>query len=361
MLMVKSVPEGGNWRNIPEHIPSKRLEQIRISGGRTTLYGRLHRERPSYTITTYFNRPGNGTYIHPKQDRVISAREAARLQSFPDNYIFYSSKTSFCKQIGNAVPPLLSYCIAKRIKQIQKVKNVVDLFCGAGGLGLGFEWAGYNIVVANDNFPAACETYRNNHKKTILIEGDITESTVKDALINSIKKNKIDMIIGGPPCQGFSYAGKRLKDDPRNFLYKEYVEIVERVRPKVILIENVEGILTSDKGKTFQGIKTDFEELGYKLHGKKMHAIQFGVPQKRKRVVIIGVLNGNPEECFPKEILKDESKYITVDMAINNLPTIEMNGGKDLTEEKLITNNFYQQFLAGKIPVEEYYKILKSR
>ena len=119
MAMVKSVPEGGNWKNIPEHIPSKRLDQIRLSGGRTTLYGRLRREHPSYTITTYFNRPGNGAYIHPKQDRVISAREAARLQSFPDKYVFHGSKTSLCKQIGNAVPPIMAYFIARRIKQIQ--------------------------------------------------------------------------------------------------------------------------------------------------------------------------------------------------------------------------------------------------
>lgn len=358
LAMVRSIPEGGNWENIPEHIPSKRLEQIRISGGRTTLYGRLHRERPSYTITTYFNRPGNGAYIHPEQDRVISAREAARLQSFPDNYIFHGSKTSLCKQIGNAVPPIMAYFIAKRIKQVQKVKNVIDLFCGAGGLSLGFEWAGYNIIAANDNFPAACETYRNNHKNTLLLEGDITDRNIKNELIAAAKNIKIDIVIGGPPCQGFSYAGKRLKDDPRNFLYKEYVEIVEKVKPKVVVIENVEGILTSDKGRTYEGIKIDFEDLGYKMYGRKIHAVKFGVPQKRKRVVIIGVLNGDPKECFPEEILDDESDFITVDMAISNLPLLEMNGGKNSVNGTLKPENFYQEFLAGKISIEEYYKNL---
>ena len=120
--MVRSVPPGGNWKNIPLDIPSKRLEQIRVSGGRTTLYGRLSFEKPSYTITTYFNRPGNGTYIHPIHDRVISAREAARFQSFPDNYIFQGSKGSLCKQIGNAVPPLLAFSIATQIKKRQRRK-----------------------------------------------------------------------------------------------------------------------------------------------------------------------------------------------------------------------------------------------
>ena len=177
MKMVKAVPEGGNWKDIPLDIPSKRLERIRETGGRTTLYGRLRKNKPSYTITTYFNRPGNGAYIHPTQDRVLSAREAARLQSFPDNYIFQGSKTSLPKQIGNAVPLLLAYAIATQIKKQTKVKNVLDLFCGAGGLSLGFEWAKFNIVAANDNFNAACDTYRANHSNTILIEGDITMNT----------------------------------------------------------------------------------------------------------------------------------------------------------------------------------------
>ena len=108
LRMVVSIPAGGNWKNIPLDIPSKRLERIRETGGRTTLYGRLRWEKPSYTITTYFNRPGNGAYIHPKDNRVISAREAARLQSFPDDFIFEGTITKKFKQIGNAVPPLLS-------------------------------------------------------------------------------------------------------------------------------------------------------------------------------------------------------------------------------------------------------------
>ncbi|MFA5113740.1 MAG: DNA (cytosine-5-)-methyltransferase [Candidatus Margulisiibacteriota bacterium] len=351
--MVEAVPQGGNWKHIPLHIPSKRLEQIRKSGGRTTLYGRLSWDKPSYTITTYFNRPGNGTYIHPDEDRVISAREAARLQSFPDSYIFYGSKTSFCKQIGNAVPPLLAYFIANIIKKRNKVSNVLDLFCGAGGLSKGFEWAGYNIVAANDCFNAACETYRNNHKDTILIEGDITNKDIKKSILQSIKNKNIDIIVGGPPCQGFSYAGKRLIDDPRNYLYKEFVNIVEQIKPKVILMENVEGILTSNGGKTYESIKKCFTQLGYKIHGKKMHAVRYGIPQKRKRVVIIGLLKGDPESCFPKELFIDESKYTTVQEAIGDLPPINK------TRKQRIKNvSTYQRFIRGQITAEDYIKDL---
>lgn len=354
LKMVVSIPEGGNWKNIPLDIPSKRLERIRETGGRTTLYGRLRWEKPSYTITTYFNRPGNGVYIHPKDDRVISAREAARLQSFPDDFIFEGSKTSLCKQIGNAVPPLLAYFIAKKIKEETKTKNVLDLFCGSGGLSKGFEWAGFNVVAANDNFNHACETYKKNHKKTVLIEGDITNENVKKAIYKSIKNKNIDIIVGGPPCQGFSYAGKRLVDDPRNFLFKEFVEIVKKIKPKIILVENVEGMLTSNKGKTFESIKESFSELGYIVHGKKLHAVKYGVPQKRKRVVMVGVLKGNPEECYPDEIISDENRFVSVKDAIGNLPTIKVNGGENFLKQKIAPKGLYQKLMAGLITPNDY-------
>jgi len=361
MQMVVSVPQGGNWKNIPTSIPSKRLEQIRKSGGRTTLYGRLSWSKPSFTITTYFNRPGNGTYVHPTQNRVISAREAARLQSFPDDFIFSGSKGSLCIQIGNAVPPLLGYFLARKIKKYTKTKNVIDLFCGAGGLSKGFEWAGYNIIAANDNYKQACETYRVNHPNTIVIEGDITKKEVKKELFEAIQNKEIDIIAGGPPCQGFSHAGKRLVDDPRNFLFKEFVEIVKQVKPKVIVLENVEGILTMNSGKSFESIKESFRELGYKLEGKKLHAVRYGVPQKRKRVVIIGLLNGIPNECYPDEVIQDESKYLTVREAIDDLPEITVNGGSHAIEEITESNSDYQKFLAGKITIKDFERSLRQR
>lgn len=359
--MVLSVPQGGNWMNIPHHIPSKRLEQIRKSGGRTTLYGRLSWDKPSYTVTTYFNRPGNGTYIHPEQNRVLSAREAARLQTFPDNFVFHGSKGSLCIQIGNAVPPLLAYFLASRIKENTETKNVIDLFCGAGGLSKGFEWAGFNIIAANDNYKPACETYRINHKNTSLIEGDITNTDIKKALFEATIGKKIDIIIGGPPCQGFSHAGKRIIDDPRNFLFKEFVEIVSKVKPKVVVLENVEGILTMNNGKSFEGIKESFRELGYNLAGKKLLAAKYGVPQKRKRVIMIGVLEGNPEDCYPEEIFNSEDKYLTVREAINDLPEINANGGSQVIESETKPNSIFQKFLAGKVNIVDFVKILHQR
>lgn len=354
LKMVESVPQGGNWKNIPTTIPSKRLERIRATGGRTTLYGRLRWDKPSFTISTYFNRPGNGSYIHPSENRVLSAREAARLQSFPDNYVFCGSKTSLCKQIGNAVPPLLAYSIAKKIKNITKTENVLDLFCGAGGLSKGFELAGFQIVAANDNFKSACETYKKNHKNTILIEGDISQRETKERLLSAISHKKIDVIMGGPPCQGFSHAGKRLIDDPRNRLYKEFVELVKLIKPKVILMENVEGILTINQGKTFQDIKKGFQKLGYRVYGKKMHSERFGVPQKRKRVIIIGLLQGDPALCYPNDIIIEDKFCLDVRMAIDNLPSLPVNGGKDLIDIALKPKNNYQKFMAGSITIKTF-------
>ncbi|HAG7488030.1 TPA: DNA cytosine methyltransferase, partial [Escherichia coli] len=156
MMIVNSVPPGGNWKNIPLDVPSKRIEQIRDSyaqgkGSRSTYYGRLLPDMPAYTINTYFNRPGNGCHIHYEQDRVLSQREAARLQSFPDDFIFFGGQTAINTQIGNAVPPFLAFLIAKEIeKAIGNTGYYIDLFSGAGGLGLGFKWAGWTPLLAND-------------------------------------------------------------------------------------------------------------------------------------------------------------------------------------------------------------------
>lgn len=126
--MIRAVPQGGSWKDIPVQTvqKSKRLLKITKTGGRTTLYGRIDYSKPSYTITTYFNRPGNGTYIHPIHQRVLSVREAARLQSFPDDYMFYGNKSDMLKQVGNAVPVLLAYNLCKAIREKTGYTKSVD-------------------------------------------------------------------------------------------------------------------------------------------------------------------------------------------------------------------------------------------
>ena len=354
LAMIQAVPPGGNWKSIPESIPSKRLEQIRLSGGRTTLYGRLRWDFPSYTITTYFNRPGNGCYIHPAVDRVLTSWEAARLQSFPDSFRFVGSKTSRTKQIGNAVPPLLAYSIASKIRAIDpKLKTSIDLFSGSGGLSLGFEWAGFQTLLANDNFPDACETYEKNFPETTFIRGDISQPSTKSSILTELEGlGQPDLIVGGPPCQGFSNAGLRLIDDPRNRLYREFVEIVAKVNPKIFLMENVEGILSIAGGKTYNEIKETFEALGYRVHGQKLHAADYGVPQKRKRVVIIGSKIGDPKSLFPEAVFPPEL-WPTVADAISDIPTLTAASVFEDVQPKE-PDGFYQELMQGKILPAEY-------
>lgn len=362
--MVKSVPEGGNWKNIPESVPSKRLEQIRKSGGRTTYYGRLRWDKPSYTITTYFNRPGNGCFIHPDdgtlsnpQHRLLSYREAARLQSFPDSFRFYGTKTSMYKQIGNAVPPLLAYALAKNFN----VKNAIDLFCGCGGLSYGFEMAGVNIIAGNDIEKHFMETWGRNHSGMPII-GNISDKSVKDKICEIALKNNVDIIIGGPPCQGFSTAGWRQAEDPRNSLWKDYLDIVSTVRPKFFLIENVTGLLsTSHKGQpVLENMKKAFGALGYNLQHKKLCSEDYGVPQLRRRVFIVGThTSANKPFVFPE---KYTSKPVTVSEAIKSLPPLSSNdGNEEITIPLHQIQNIYEEWLIGNTTVENLIKWLKSR
>jgi DNA (cytosine-5)-methyltransferase 1 len=294
MRMVRAVPEGGNWKDIPESIPSRRLEKIRESfargeGSRSTYYGRLRRNMPSYTINTYFNRPGNGCHMHPTQDRVLSQREAARLQSFPDDFEFLGPQGAVCTQIGNAVPPLLAFQIARTLGQ---PGAYVDLFCGAGGMGLGFKWADWRPVMANDLEPRFVDTYRRNvHGEAIA--GSITDPETIERLVEAAasarRQGEPFWVLGGPPCQGFSTAGnKRTMEDPRNHLVWDYVRFLERVRPDGFVFENVTGLLNMQRGNVFTAVKEAFSSVMPSLHGAVLSADDYAIPQRRKRVILVG-------------------------------------------------------------------------
>jgi DNA (cytosine-5)-methyltransferase 1 len=359
--MIQAVPPGGNWRNIPLSVPSKRLDQIRISGGRTTLYGRLRWDAPSYTVTTYFNRPGNGCYIHPSSDRVLTSLEAARLQSFPDSFKFFGSKTSRTKQIGNAVPPLLAFAIGRQIKQIHPdIESTMDLFCGAGGLSLGLKWAGFKTLAANDFFREAGETFAMNNPETHFVLGDITNRDIQDELVQVAEgKGGADLIVGGPPCQGFSNAGLRMIDDPRNALYKNFVSLVARCNPKLFVMENVEGIMSINGGKTYAAIEEDFRALGYEVEGRKLLAVNYGVPQKRKRVIIIGSRIGDPKDLFPPNLVQ-QPHFMTVQDAIGDIPFDTSSSVDDSITPKPAASG-YQRLMQGEITAMEFCDSLQTR
>lgn len=357
--MVETIPSGGNWKDIPPHIveKSKRLQNIAAKGGRTTLYGRLNYSKPSYTITTYFSRPGNGTNIHPKFNRVITAREAARLQTFPDNYYFYGTKTSLLTQIGNAIPPIVSYQIAKKIKSKVQIDKSLDLFNGAGGLMYGFQLAGINSILINDIDERALITSKINNPEAEAFLGDISKTKNREYIIERAKAEKVDIVLGGPPCQGFSMAGYRKLDDERNELIYDYIKILKNVRPKVFLFENVQGLLSYNNGNTYKELTKLFQDLGYKIEMQLLDFSDYAVPQKRKRVIIIGVLKEEtiePIELFPDKITdKEEMKVSTFDAIVD----IETN---EMYPYKFENNTLLNQYFTNQISIEEYLNTIKS-
>ena len=168
--------------------------------------------------------------------------------------------------------------------------TVMDLFCGCGGFSKGFEQAGFDIRLGIDLWKDAVITYQHNFPKTKTINQDITTVDGKMLLkLLDIPADEIDVIIGGPPCQGFSISGKRLMDDPRNKLYKSFVDIVACIMPKMFVMENVPGLIRLFGGKVKEEIIKDFTELGYNVDMQLLSAEQYGVPQKRKRAFFVGI------------------------------------------------------------------------
>jgi len=207
--------------------------------------------------------------------------------------------------------------------------RVVDLFCGAGGFSEGFRRAGYDIVFGFDKCPQAIETFSYNLTKNCL-SGDITLYTPKKLLeIAGLDPQDIDVIIGGPPCQGFSVAGMMKINDHRNFLYQNFIRFIKHVKPKIFVMENVPTIVSHDNGSIIQDIDRMFGKQ-YKIKTKKLNAANFGVPQTRERFFISGSPDG--QHAFPPEPSYDLPKkkkngvreidtgnFVTVEDAISDL------------------------------------------
>lgn len=197
--------------------------------------------------------------------------------------------------------------------------NYIDLFSGAGGLGLGFEQAGFKNLFSIEYNKNAAETYRYNFPKNNLIEKDIRKIS-NEKIKQLANKNNVDVIIGGPPCQGFSMAGnigRKFIDDERNKLFKEFVRVVNILKPKMFVMENVARMETHNHGNTIKEISSEFEKIGYDVKFKILNAVNYEVPQNRRRIFIVGTTGQNFE--FPKE----SNKRISVKEAIDDLPKLK--------------------------------------
>lgn len=220
-------------------------------------------------------------------------------------------------------------------KPTQSEMTFVDLFCGAGGLSKGLEMAGLEGICGLDWFNEACMTYNRNFAHPF-INGDIKDSENKKKFYETVRKQlngrHLDIVAGGFPCQGFSMAGNRIVDDPRNSLYKELIEIVGELQPNFVICENVKGLRTMLGGLVEKKIIADFKEIGYDMNVATLCAADYYTPQKRERVIFIGNRKGLTN-FHPKPILSP-NEYITtgqaigdlinhpVDPAFNHVPTI---------------------------------------
>jgi DNA (cytosine-5)-methyltransferase 1 len=202
----------------------------------------------------------------------------------------------------------------------KKNLTIVSLFSGCGGLDFGFEEAGFECVLALDNMPEAAETYKANFPNTPFLVKDIRLLTKRK--INKLIGDKtIDVIVGGPPCQGFSNMGNKNSADPRNYLFEEYARIVDAIRPKCFLFENVKGLFTMFEGRFFDKVVNSFLEIGYNVYFSKLDASDYGVPQKRHRIIVFGTIIDR-EFQFPKhdsESFGALNAYSNVGDAINDL------------------------------------------
>lgn len=311
------IPEGGKLPK-PEELP----EDIRRKNFGNT-YTRLSRNAPSSTIV-----PGNNAFpVHPTLNRSLTPREAARIQTFPDSYVFLGDRRSQCIQVGNAVPPLLSaklaHCIDLFIDGIEydgivpdqsfyadseidysgiesKAKRATlrfgDLFCGAGGFTIGLEQAGLECVLGAELNDYAVKAYRHNFDHECL-KIDLSEEKNQALVAKKLKDAGVDLIVGGPPCQGFSIFGNRrfvntkswdLAQDQRNNLVFAFANIVVQADAPWFIMENVPAILSARNGEYVAAVDGFFKQHGYKTEHRIINAADYGVPQLRHRFILIG-------------------------------------------------------------------------
>lgn len=244
----------------------------------------------------------------------------------------------------------------------KKKLKVIDLFSGVGGLSYGFAHNdNYEIVAANEILPNMAKAYSINHPTVKVYTEDIKYFNAKKIEKDlGVKANDIDIIIGGPPCQAYSTVGKRLIGDPRGVLFQEYYRVLKEFNPKLFLFENVSGLLSIQGGELLRTIITLFESLGYKVKYKLLNTADYGAPQIRERVIIIGSkltvdfqypkpTHYNPEEeldLFDKTL----NPYITLEDAISDLPFIKSN--EESFEYASVPQNTFQKEMRKNNPTK---------
>lgn len=250
--------------------------------------------------------------------------------------------------------------------------TAIDMFSGAGGVALGLEQAGFDVLLGSDIDKACAETYAYNFPSHVFWSGDIAKLTPQRIrAITGLRRDELDLLIGGPPCQGFSIIGARSPDDPRNGLFREFLRIGAYLRPRCMVIENVPGLATMEQGEVLREIVAGFNSLDYDVSFAELLAAQYGVPQMRWRMLFVGFRRdlGVPRSMgFPKptrgeraigELIpnctigaRDLAAFVTTREAIGDLPHVE--AGAEYSEYKNKPSCPYQQVMRSGLSHELY-------
>ena len=234
----------------------------------------------------------------------------------------------------------------------------IDLFCGAGGFTEGLHQAGYTSVLANDFDEMACTTFRHNHPTVPVICRDVAKLEIAEILETAkLEVGEINLVVGGPPCQGFSLAGRRVADDPRNKMFLEFVRIVLGLQPEVFVFENVSGLVTMQKGDALLAIVKAFEDIGYSCQFRVLSSADYGVPQKRPRFILVGSRDGKKIGFpTPTHVAKSSQEslfgqnippYLTSWDALSDLPKIIQGEGAEEMDHCGCYENDYQKARRG--------------
>lgn len=228
--------------------------------------------------------------------------------------------------------------------------NVIDLFAGCGGLSKGFMDAGYSIIVGVDNDQAALNTFEKNHDGAAAMNADLSRQETFDEIKRIAGEREIDIIIAGPPCQGFSLSGPRNFDDERNKLYLAVIEMVKQYKPKGFIIENVPGMATLYNGQIKDEILRRFRKMGYNIDCKILCAADYGVPQMRRRLIFMGVRKDIGVPNFPTPIFTPQN-YRTCRDAISDLPSRSNSLGEEVDVYLCDPITEYQKLMRGNCKI----------
>lgn len=226
---------------------------------------------------------------------------------------------------------------------LSQQRLLVDLFSGCGGLSHGFEQAGFDCIVGADFDAPALKTFAHNHPHAAPLQLDLSDPLSIDKIVEEVGERKVEVIVAGPPCQGFSLTGTRNESDKRNKLFYSVFQLAERIKPKYIVIENVPGIANLYGGRARTAILEEFKRLGYSSSEKLMYAPDYGIPQIRKRMFFVGVLGDDKFE-FP-EATHIPSNYVTCEQAIGDLPPLENDLGVESSEYLVDAQSEYQRLM----------------